>query len=143
VSLPAVVKPVATSSTNVPSARPATLSIPRRISWASSAQSATIAAAASKPVSSSGRVSAAPTPPTWAPKNAAAASLPADSVASRPSSSQGQADGLPVPLNYSPERVKPLNDEYRSRLVKNANLSALLLNGWTLFSHQKKAILRA
>jgi replicative superfamily II helicase len=28
-------------------------------------------------------------------------------------------------------------------LVKNANLSAPLLNGWTLFPHQKKAILRS
>jgi hypothetical protein len=46
-------------------------------------------------------------------------------------------------LNYSPERVQPLNDEYRQRLVKNANLSAPLLNGWTLFPHQKKAILRS
>ena len=39
--------------------------------------------------------------------------------------------------------MQPINDEYRARLVKNANLSAPLLNGWTLFSHQKKAILRA
>jgi superfamily II DNA or RNA helicase len=35
-----------------------------------------------------------------------------------------------------------VQDEYRQQLVKNANLSAPLLNGWTLYSHQKKAILQ-
>jgi hypothetical protein len=38
--------------------------------------------------------------------------------------------------------VKPVNDEHRALLVKNAHLASPLNNGWTLFSHQKKAILR-
>jgi hypothetical protein len=144
--VPTARKPVTTLAPNVASARPASLSIPRPTSWASSAQPASIDAATCKPALSSRSVSShtvsVPRPPTWAP-NSTATALSASFVASRPSSSQGQADGLPVPLNYSPERVKPLNDEYRQRLVKNANLSAPLLNGWTLFSHQKKAVLRA
>jgi hypothetical protein len=49
---------------------------------------------------------------------------------------------LPAFLQFNPSQVKPVADEHRSLLVKNANLSAPLLNGWTLFSHQKKAILR-
>lgn len=145
---PAAVKPQVTSVASVRSARPSTLSVLRPTSWASSAQSATNNAAATNgPFTSNGRVSAPtrtiPRPPTWTPNNAAATSLPANSVTSRPSSSQGKSDGLPACLNYSPERVQPLNDEYRQRLVKNANLSAPLLNGWTLFPHQKKAILRS
>jgi hypothetical protein len=49
---------------------------------------------------------------------------------------------LPKELQYSPDSVKPVEDEYRQELVKHANLSAPLLNGWTLFSHQKRAILK-
>lgn len=49
---------------------------------------------------------------------------------------------MPQVLQFDPGQVKPVNDEHRALLVKNANLSSPLLNGWTLFSHQKKAILR-
>ena len=49
---------------------------------------------------------------------------------------------LPKEIQYSPDSVKPVEDEYRQQLVKHANLSAPLLNGWTLFSHQKRAILK-
>ena len=45
---------------------------------------------------------------------------------------------LECPLDYA----QPVQDQHRHQLVKNANLSAPLLNGWTLFSHQKKAILK-
>lgn len=89
-----------------------------------------------------------PRPAAWDNNNAnsTTASMP-EQPGSRPSSSHGlppqQNNGLPPPLNYAPERAQPLNDEYRPLLVKNANLSAPLLNGWTLFSHQKKAILRS
>ena len=37
--------------------------------------------------------------------------------------------------------TKPIQDEHRTELVKNASLSEPLLNGWTLYSHQKRAIL--
>jgi hypothetical protein len=49
---------------------------------------------------------------------------------------------LPKALQFDPDQVKPVNDEHRALLVKNAHLSSPLNNGWTLFSHQKKAILR-
>jgi hypothetical protein len=49
---------------------------------------------------------------------------------------------LPKEIQYSPDSVKPVEDEYRQQLVKHANLSAPLLNGWKLFSHQKRAILK-
>ena len=144
---PAAVKPDVTSAASMRSAGPEKLSIPRPPACASSTQStANNAATTNGPFSSNGHVSAPnrsiPRPPSWTPSNVAAASLPGNSVANRPTSIQGQS-GLPACLNYSPERVQPLNDEYRQSLVKNANLSAPLLNGWTLFSHQKKAILRS
>lgn len=49
---------------------------------------------------------------------------------------------LPKELQYSPDRMKPIKDEYRQKLVNNANLSKPLLNGCTLYSHQKRAILQ-
>ena len=50
---------------------------------------------------------------------------------------------LPREISYTPDEVKPIQDEYRMMLIKNAKLSAPLKNGWTLFPHQKKAIVRA
>jgi SNF2 family DNA or RNA helicase len=50
---------------------------------------------------------------------------------------------LPREISYTPDEVKPIQDEYRMLLIKNAKLSAPLKNGWTLFPHQKKAIVRA
>lgn len=50
---------------------------------------------------------------------------------------------MPKELQFSQDRVKPVNDEYREALIQNANLSATLNNGWKLFSHQKRAILKA
>lgn len=52
-------------------------------------------------------------------------------------------DRLPRELSYTPDEVKPIQDEYRLPLIKNANLSSPLKNGWMLFPHQKKAIIRA
>lgn len=52
-------------------------------------------------------------------------------------------DQIPAAIRGTPERSEPIRDEYRSPLVKNARLSQPLDNGWKLFSHQKKAILRA
>lgn len=53
------------------------------------------------------------------------------------------ASVMPKVLQFSQDRVQPVNDEYRQALVQNANLSATLNNGWTLYSHQKRAILKA
>lgn len=49
---------------------------------------------------------------------------------------------LPREISYSSDDVKAVNDEYRKDLVINANLTKPLLNGWTLYPHQKRAILQ-
>jgi superfamily II DNA or RNA helicase len=49
---------------------------------------------------------------------------------------------LPKKLQFDVATVQPVQDEHRQTLVQNATLSQPLLNGWTLFSHQKKAILQ-
>jgi SNF2 family DNA or RNA helicase len=51
--------------------------------------------------------------------------------------------GLPSELFYTPDQVKPIEDGYRMDLIKNANLSKPLKNGWNLYPHQKKAIIRS
>ncbi|KAG7349376.1 DNA/RNA helicase, superfamily II, SNF2 family protein [Nitzschia inconspicua] len=51
--------------------------------------------------------------------------------------------GLPNELMYSPEDIKPVNDSYRLKLIQNAELAKPLLNGWTIYPHQKKAIVRS
>eukprot|EP00977_Amphora_coffeiformis_P001275 scaffold261_cov170-Amphora_coffeaeformis.AAC.23 len=50
---------------------------------------------------------------------------------------------LPSVLRFQPKDVAPVRDEYQKQLVKNANINEPLLNGWTLFNHQKRAILKA
>lgn len=52
-------------------------------------------------------------------------------------------NGLPRELMYASEDVKPIQDEYRMSLIKNAKLSDPLKNGWMLFPHQKKAVVRS
>ncbi len=49
---------------------------------------------------------------------------------------------LPPELVYDPESIKPIKDEYRNKLTINARLNQPLLNGWTLYRHQKRAILK-
>lgn len=50
---------------------------------------------------------------------------------------------LPDELLYNPNSLlQPIKDEYRSKLSRNARLNETLLNGWTLFGHQKRAILK-
>jgi hypothetical protein len=51
-------------------------------------------------------------------------------------------DRLPPEISYTSDEVKPIQDEYRMLLIKNARLSSPLKNGWLLFPHQKKAIIR-
>lgn len=52
-------------------------------------------------------------------------------------------EGLPSPLRFLAKDVAPVRDEYQKDLVKNANVGAPLLNGWQLYNHQKRAILKA
>jgi hypothetical protein len=49
---------------------------------------------------------------------------------------------LPEELSFSPDDVKPIEDGNRKDLVRHANLQKPLLNGWTLYPHQKKSILQ-
>ena len=56
--------------------------------------------------------------------------------------SDPRQQSLPAVLQFNPATVKPVEDDYRKRLVQHANLSVTLENGWVLYSHQKKAILR-
>jgi SNF2 family DNA or RNA helicase len=50
---------------------------------------------------------------------------------------------LPPELRFKPKDVAPVVDEHQAQLVKHADIGAPLLNNWTLYSHQKHAILRA
>jgi hypothetical protein len=51
--------------------------------------------------------------------------------------------GLPVPLQFDPAEILPVtSDGHQKDLVRHADVSGTLLNGWTLFSHQKRAILK-
>ena len=49
---------------------------------------------------------------------------------------------LPQSLQFAPDSIRPVQDEHRKTLVKHADISKPLDNGWTLFNHQKKAILK-
>lgn len=50
---------------------------------------------------------------------------------------------LPPQLQFHPDAVKPVSDQYRTALVQHAALTKPLNNGWTLYPHQKKAILQS
>lgn len=60
-----------------------------------------------------------------------------------PSSVDKIQEGLPRELQFDPSQLKAVSDEYLKTLVRHANVSQPLLNGWTLFPHQKRAILSA
>ena len=86
----------------------------------------------------SARLLAAQRPESW--KASVPASIPTLKHSSNKYNDPRQ-ETLPPPLQFDPESVKPVQDSHRADLVLNANLSATLLNGWTLFPHQKRAIL--
>jgi SNF2-related domain len=83
-----------------------------------------------------------PRPPLWNSKGAALSRPPGS-----PSSSVGTTDvdplqlSLPRELQFTLDVTQPIQDEHRADLVRNAALSEPLCNGWTLYSHQKRAIL--
>ncbi len=45
-------------------------------------------------------------------------------------------------LQYDPSRILPINDDDTDSLIENAELDKQLLNGWTLYDHQKEGVLR-
>jgi len=45
-------------------------------------------------------------------------------------------------LKFDPKCLEPVQDDLRQQLVRHAELSAPLLNGWKLYGHQKRAILK-
>jgi len=81
--------------------------------------------------------------------NASGATAAAANI-SRPSSASttiasGRAKELPpLPsmIAYDPERVAPIDDGRRAELIRNAELSKALLNGWKILPHQKSGVLR-
>jgi hypothetical protein len=73
---------------------------------------------------------------------AAFSSKPDDTVCSIYDNYGKQLPVLPRELHYDSSRIRPVDDDYRHTLVKNANVNAKLKNGWTLLQHQKKAVLR-
>jgi len=50
---------------------------------------------------------------------------------------------LPKELIYDERRLKPVDDEYRMELIKNADMNSKLKNGWKLLPHQKAGIVRS
>jgi len=50
---------------------------------------------------------------------------------------------LPPDIQYDELRVLPIDDGHTDTLINNAELDNTLLNGWTLFDHQKEGIIRA
>jgi hypothetical protein len=49
---------------------------------------------------------------------------------------------IPLELRYDESRVLPIDDDNVDRLVDNATLDDTLLNGWSLFDHQREGVLR-
>ncbi|KAL9181808.1 hypothetical protein ACHAXT_012151 [Thalassiosira profunda] len=84
-------------------------------------------------------------------RNAASTSAPdspddSKQPPSSPTKSAAKKSGLPpIPpeLQYEQSRVLPINDDDIDPLIENAELDEPLLNGWTLYDHQKEGVLRA
>jgi SNF2-related domain len=66
---------------------------------------------------------------------------PSTSVASTSNVADPRQRTLPRELQFSLDVTQPVDDEYRVDLVRHAALGEPLSNGWTLYSHQKRAIL--
>ena len=49
---------------------------------------------------------------------------------------------IPPELRYDESRLLPTDDDYIDSLIENAKLDETLLNGWTLFDHQKEGVRR-
>ena len=50
---------------------------------------------------------------------------------------------LPSELEYDEKRIQQVDDEYRLKLIKNANMKSTLKNGWKLLPHQKSGVLKS
>lgn len=91
-----------------------------------------------------------PRPPEWShPKHLGTheCGMPSPASPSKVTASISQGNhlpSLPPELSYDLSRVQPvaINTEEHRQLIKNANLSEPLKNGWTLMPHQKDAILQ-
>lgn len=63
-----------------------------------------------------------------------------------PPASTTKKSGLPPlypELQYDHSRILPINNEDTDLLIENADLDKELLNGWTLYDHQKEGVVRA
>ena len=50
---------------------------------------------------------------------------------------------LPPDIQYESSRCLPVEDEHSDTLIENADMNKPLLNGWSLFEHQKEGVSRA
>jgi hypothetical protein len=50
---------------------------------------------------------------------------------------------IPTDIQYDSSRCQPIDDETTDSLIENAELDQPLLNGWSLYEHQKEGVLRA
>ena len=73
---------------------------------------------------------------------AASTSRPSSSSSAMASGRAKELPPLPPMIAYDPERVAPVDDGRRAELIKNAELSKKLLNGWKILPHQKSGVLR-
>ena len=81
-------------------------------------------------------------PVNWKKRPPSSTSSPSSTTSGINRFNDPRQESLPVVLQFDPTTVRPVRDEYRTLLVKHAELAVPLLNGWKLFSHQKEAILR-
>jgi hypothetical protein len=50
---------------------------------------------------------------------------------------------IPTDLQYDESRCLPIEDEHSNSLIENAELDQPLMNGWSLYDHQKEGVVRA
>ena len=113
-----------------------TVSVPPTSALYASASTAHVASAATtRPGSANGnaKIGAAPTASTSGPSSSSSAMV---------SGRAKELPPLPPMISYNPERVAPVDDGRRADLIRNAELSKKLLNGWKILPHQKSGVLR-
>ena len=74
--------------------------------------------------------------------NSPGASSPAK-ASTTPKKRKNGLPQIPEDLQYDESRVLPVDDEHIDILIENAGLEEPLLNGWSIYDHQKEGVLRA
>lgn len=79
--------------------------------------------------------------PISSPSSQAKTTIPS-SASSASSTTTRSKCRLPSELEYDKQRMQHVDDEYRLKLIKNANMKSILKNGWKLLPHQKSGVLK-